>query len=65
MFTHLFPYPGFVAGRRHDQLDEAAAEEEQQQDGRDVLPHVVVETERHEAQHVLQVFEESEGGRTL
>lgn len=58
--THLFLYPGTVAGRRHDQLDEAAAQEDQQQDGRDVLPHVVVETVRRKAQHVLQVFKESE-----
>lgn len=57
-FTHLFLYPGTVAGRRHDQLDEAAAEEDQQQDGCDELPHVVVEAVRGEAQHVLQVFKE-------
>lgn len=24
-FTHVFLYPGTIAGRRHDQLDEAAA----------------------------------------
>lgn len=60
MLTHLFLYPGTIAGRRHDQLDEAGAQEHQQQDGRDVLPHVVVETVRGKAQHVLQVFKESE-----
>lgn len=59
-FTHLFLYPGTVAGRRHGQLNEAGAQEDQQQDGRDVLPHVVVETVWREAQHVLQVFKESE-----
>lgn len=63
--THLFLYPGTVAGWRHGQLDEAGAQEDQQQDGRDVLPHVVVETVRRKAQHVLQVFKESEesGGK--
>ncbi len=59
-FTHLFLYPGTVAGRRHYQLNEAGAQEHQQQDGRDELPHVVVETVRRKAQHVLQVFKESE-----
>ena len=58
--THLFLYPGTVAGRRHGQLDEAGAQEHQQQDGRDVLPHVVIEAVRREAQHVLQVFKEPE-----
>lgn len=60
--SHLFLYPGTVTGRRHDQLDEAAAQEHQQQDGGDELPHVVVEAVRREAQHVLQVFKEP-GGR--
>lgn len=58
--THLFLYPGTIAGWRHGQLDEAGAQEDQQQDGRDVLPHVVVEAVRSKAQHVLQVFKESE-----
>lgn len=57
--AYLLLYPGTVAGRSHGQLDEAGAEQEQQQDGRDVLPHVVVEAVRSEAQHVLQVFKES------
>lgn len=58
-FTHQVLDPGAVAGRRHGQLDDAAAQEAQQQDGRDVLPHVVVEAVRRKAQHVLQVFKES------
>lgn len=58
--THLFLYPGTVAGRRHGHLDEAGAQEDQQQDGCDVLPHVVVEAVRRKAQHVLQVFKEPE-----
>lgn len=60
MFTHLFLYPGIVGGGRHDHLDEAGQHEDQQQDGRDVLPQVVVAAVRREAQHVLQVFKESE-----
>lgn len=63
MFTYLFLYPGIVGGGCHDHLDEAGEHEDQQQDGRDVLPQVVVAAVRCEAQHVLQVVKESEEGR--
>lgn len=60
MFTHLFLYPGIVGGGCHDHLDEAGEHEDQQQGGRDVLPQVVVAAVWSEAQHVFQVFKETD-----
>lgn len=61
--TDLVLDPGGVARRSHDELNEAGAQQHQQQDGSDVLPHVKVEPVRSEAQHVLQVFKKPETER--
>ena len=61
--THQILYPGTVAGWRHGQLDQAGAEQQDEQQRGDVLPHVVVEAEGREAQHVLQVLKEPGSAR--